>query len=56
MSETGFIAEFLGFLDQSIVRTKRTADRAMVQFVVLRLALVATSASLPALTTLQSRS
>ena len=27
----------------------------MVQFVVLRLALVATSASLPALTTLQSR-
>jgi hypothetical protein len=55
MSETGFEAEFLGFLDQAIRRTKRTADRAMVQFVTLRLALVASSASLPALTTLQNR-
>ncbi len=55
MTETGFIVEFLGFLDDAIRRTKRQADHAMVQFVVLRLALVATSASLPALTTLQSR-
>jgi Protein of unknown function (DUF4231) len=55
MSETGFIVEFLGFLDDAIRRTKRQADHAMVQFVVLRLALVAASASLPALTTLQSR-
>lgn len=54
MSETGFIVEFLGFLDDAIRRTKRQADHAMVQFVVLRLALVAASASLPALTTLQS--
>jgi len=55
MSETAFETEFLGFLDQAIRRIKKQADRAMVQFVVLRLALVASSASLPALTTLQNR-
>jgi hypothetical protein len=55
MSEAAFEAEFLEFLDLAIGRTKRMADRAMVQFVVLRLGLIAASASLPALTTLTDR-
>lgn len=55
MSCSGFEAKFLGFLDDAIKRTKKSADRAMVQFVVLRLALVVASASLPALTTIGNR-
>ena len=56
MSGTGFEAKFLGFLDGAIQRSKKSADRAMVQFVVLRLTLVVASASLPALTTIDNRS
>jgi hypothetical protein len=55
MSDTVFEGQFLGFLDDSIRRSKRAADRAMAQFIVLRLALVVASASLPALTTIPDR-
>lgn len=47
-----FEARFGRFVQQSIVRTKKLADRAMVLFILLRLALIIASASLPALTTL----
>jgi len=49
MSDT-FEDEYLRFVDGAIHHNKRLADRAMVQFVGLRLALVVGSASLPALT------
>ena len=52
MSSTAFEGKFIEFLDGAIQRSKRSADRAMVQFVVLRLMLVVASASLPALITI----
>ena len=55
MSDTTFEAKFIEFLGGAIHQQKRRADRAMVQFVVLRLALVVASASLPALTTIADR-
>jgi len=51
MSGITFEDEFFGFLDGAIHQQKRLADRAMVQFVVLRLSLVVASAALPALIT-----
>ena len=51
MSGIAFEDQFLGFLDGAIRQQKRMADRAMVQFIVLRLLMVIASASLPALTT-----
>jgi hypothetical protein len=50
-----FKTEYLEELDKTIQRYRRGADRAMVLFVVLRLALVVASASLPALTTFSDR-
>ena len=55
MSGIAFEDRFLGFLDGAIRQQKRMADRAMVQFIVLRLLMVAASASLPALTTIENR-
>jgi hypothetical protein len=55
MSGIAFQDQFLGFLDGAIRQQKRMADRAMVQFIVLRLLMVAASASLPALTTIENR-
>ena len=55
MSAISFEDQFLGFLDGAIRQQKRMADRAMVQFIVLRLLMVAASASLPALTTIENR-
>jgi hypothetical protein len=55
MNDSTFEEKFLAFLGQTIRSTKWTADRAMVQFIVLRLSLVVASASLPALTTLADR-
>jgi hypothetical protein len=55
MSGIAFEDQFLGFLDGAIRQQKRMADRAMVQFIVLRLLMVAASASLPALTTIENR-
>jgi hypothetical protein len=55
MSGIAFEGQFLGFLGGSIRQQKRMADRAMVQFIVLRLMMVVASASLPALTTIQNR-
>ena len=52
MSSTAFEGKFIEFLDGAIQRSKRSTDRAMVQFVVLRLLLVVASASLPALITI----
>src|SRR3954454_11921334 len=56
MSDIAFEGRFLGYLDSAIQQQKGMADRAMVQFIVLRLMLVIASASLPALTTIQDRS
>ena len=55
MSGITFEDQFLGFLDGAIRQQKRMADRAMVQFIVLRLLMVVASASLPALTTIENR-
>jgi len=52
MSSTAFEGKFIDFLYGAIQRSKRSADRAMAQFVVLRLMLVVASASLPALITI----
>ena len=46
MSGIAFEDQFLGFLDGAIRQQKRMADRAMVQFIVLRLLMVAASALL----------
>jgi hypothetical protein len=50
-----FEGEFFEFLANSIRWQKRTADRAMAQFIGLRLMTVVASALLPALTTLPNR-
>src|SRR5512133_332923 len=55
MGGTAFEGRFIDFLDGAIQRSKRLADRAMVQFVVLRLSLVVASASLPALITIAGK-
>src|SRR5260370_4926043 len=55
MSGITFEDEFFGFLDGAIHQQKRLADRAMVQFVVLRLSFVGASASLPALITIAGK-
>jgi len=55
MSGNVFEGQFLGFLDVTIRQQKRMADRAMVQFIVLRLMMVVASASRPALTTIENR-
>lgn len=55
MSVSEYEGEFLAFLDATTRSTKRMADRAMVQFISLRLLLVLASALLPALTTLPDR-
>ena len=55
MADESFTEEFLGFVDAAIRQQKRFADRAMVQFVTLRLMMVVASALLPALTTLSNR-
>jgi len=55
MSGITFEDEFFGFLDGAIHQPKRLADRAMVQFVVLRLSLVVASAALPALITMAGK-
>ena len=55
MSDRTFEETFLDFVTTTGRSTKRMADRAMVQFIVLRLLLVVASASLPALTTLTDR-
>lgn len=47
-----FQEEFVAFLKSAIEQQKKMADRAMLQFIALRLTLVITSASLPALITL----
>jgi hypothetical protein len=51
-----FETTYLSDLDNAIRRYKRQADRPMVYFIVLRVALVVASASLPALTTFSDRS
>jgi hypothetical protein len=55
MSGVNFEDEFFGFLGGAIHQQKRLADRAMVQFVVLRLSLVVASAALPALITMAGK-
>jgi hypothetical protein len=50
-----FEEDFFKFLKAAIHQQKSMADRAMVQFVVLRLMMVVGSASLPALTTIENR-
>ena len=55
MADESFTEEFLGFVDAAIRQQKRFADRAMVQFVTLRLMMVVASALLLALTTLSNR-
>jgi hypothetical protein len=55
MTSITFNDDFFGFLDGAIHQQKRLADRAMVQFVVLRLSLVVASASLPALITIAGK-
>jgi len=55
MNGIAFEGQFLEFLDGSIRQQKKMADRAMVQFIVLRLMIVLASASLPALTTIENR-
>jgi uncharacterized protein DUF4231 len=50
-----FETKYLADLDHTIQRYRREADRPMVYFIVLRLALVIASASLPALTTFDDR-
>jgi len=55
MTDDSFEATFTTFLVKAIHQQKRLADRAMVQFVALRVALVVASASLPALTTIPDR-
>jgi len=55
MTGITFEHEFFGFLDGAIHQQKRLADRAMVQFVVLRVSLVVASASLPALITIAGK-
>jgi hypothetical protein len=55
MTDITFEDEFFGFLDGAAHEQKRLADRAMVQFVVLRLSLVVASASLPALITMAGK-
>ena len=54
MTEQPFDQQYLGYVDGEIRRLKRLADRTMVQFIFVRLTLVLVSASLPALTTLES--
>jgi hypothetical protein len=49
MTGITFEDEFFRLLDSGIRQQKRLADRAMVEFIVLRLSLVVASASLPAL-------
>jgi hypothetical protein len=56
MSSIAFEGQFLGFLDGAIRQQKKMADRAMLQFVILRLMMVVASASLPALTTIDELS
>ena len=55
MTHLSYKDEYLGFIDDTVRKAKRTADRAMVQFITLRLLMVAASASLPALTLLPHR-
>jgi hypothetical protein len=55
MTENTFEGEFFGFLNDAIRQQKRLADRAMVQFIALRLMVVVASALLPALTTIPNR-
>jgi len=55
MTGITFEDEFFAFLDGATHEQKRLADRAMVQFVVLRLSLVVASASLPALITMAGK-
>ena len=55
MTGITFENQFFGFLDGAIHQQKRLADRAMVQFVVLRVSLVVASASLPALITIAGK-
>jgi len=51
-----FEATFVREPAELVARYRRMADRAMVQFVIVRLGLVIGSATLPALTTLENRS
>ena len=51
-----FEATFVREHAELVARYRRMADRAMVQFVIVRLGLVIGSATLPALTTLENRS
>jgi hypothetical protein len=50
-----FETKYLSDLDDAIRRYKQQADRPMVYFIILRVALVVASASLPALTTFSDR-
>jgi hypothetical protein len=51
MLASSFEHKYNEFVGATVRRTKRMADRAMCQFIVLRISLVVTSASLPAFTT-----
>jgi hypothetical protein len=55
MDAIDFEVYFVKFLDDEIGGNKKFADRAMYQFIGLRIAMVISSASLPALTTLADR-
>jgi hypothetical protein len=55
MTGNTFESEFFAFLDNAIDQQKKLADRAMVQFIALRLMMVVASALLPALTTIPNR-
>jgi hypothetical protein len=55
MTEPAFEQEYLEYVDGRIQWHKRSADRTMLQFITVRLALVLISASLPALTVLPNR-
>lgn len=55
MPDVALEKEFLVFVAATTKQYKRLADRAMVQFVVLRLCMVLASASVPALTRLDNR-
>jgi len=55
MNDETFEQQYLRELDRRAGWYKRTGDRTMAQFIVVRLGLVLISASLPALTTFQAR-
>ncbi|MFD1703987.1 DUF4231 domain-containing protein [Methylopila henanensis] len=55
MGAENFETTFLQHVRNSIKQNRKMADRAMYQFIALRLGLVVTSASLPALTTAEDK-